>query len=173
MLPSESWRVVAIPKHPRRMPRGNRPTLTEQAERMQFIEEAYVRLMSRDATVRYVKKEKGLGYRTTDSYLQKIRRRWNLEDERERPRLKQSLRRSTIHRINAAEAAGKHSAVLAGLKFLAELDGLLAPEQHVHTVEVRDDLSKLPVEDLHALDRIRRTLDEEDAPEGNGKDRVH
>lgn len=167
MLPSEA--VTTSGKRPR----GDVPTLTVQADRMEYVEAAYVRLMSRDATVRLVKKERGLSYRTTDRYLQKIRRRWNLEDEKERPRLKQSLRRSTIHRINAAEAAGKHSAVLAGLKFLAELDGLLAPEQHVHTVEVRDDLSKLPLDDLHALDRIRRTLDEEDAPEGNGKDRVH
>jgi len=126
----------------KRYGRGDKVTKAEQDRRLAWIENAYTRTMSTEATVRLARKPPefdadgrlvggglGIGKRTTERYLKRLRDLWRSEATKERPHRVEQHRRAILRRISNAELAGRHSAVFAGHRLLAEIDGVRMPDE--------------------------------------------
>lgn len=152
-------------------PRGDASPRDEVLRKVSLVEDLYVRFCSTGTVCRLAQAHYGIPPRTTQGYLKQIRERWAAEENADRPLVKQMHRRALADRISKAEGASAWGAVFQGSRLLAEIDGVRSPEEHVHAVAVEEDLSKLSIKQLKALDEIRRSLDEEESPKGNGGDR--
>lgn len=157
--------------------RGDRPDQDEETRRLEWVESVYARTMSSGATkvegMRQPPRGLGLSERTMERYIARVRARWTEESVSERPHRTDQHRTAILKRIVKAEVAGAWGFVASAHRLLAEIDGVRQPERHVHAIGDAGDLSKLGIDDLRELDRIRAKLDETAAapkPNGNGGD---
>jgi hypothetical protein len=129
---------------------GSPVTNAEVKRRMEIVEEFHLRYRSKTKVVSLlsggIKLENGdtfrLGKTAIERYYKRLEERWDQEAAPDRQRRQEWHRRALVSDIAAARNQNKWSPVPSLRRLLAEIDGVLAPQQHEHFVADASSIAK-------------------------------